>query len=347
MNQRYLAAFCLVLAGCCVGLFLAEGVVRVFYPHSRDHVVPNGLLTIDADLGWKLNADKRVIHHTRYFDVVYATNWLGFRDKHRKIVKGDKTYRILLYGDSEIFGWGIPEEKRFSNLVETQMQGLEIWNLAVVGYGLDQEILSYERDRRSLNADNVIFFVSAPTLSRTHSGYINDKDKPMFEIAQDGNLRLISIPREKSAVKSLLYRILTPFYLPYFVKRRLTTLKEALNKLSYNRPQQDHTETITSHQLVGDFEKKMLSMARSTALKRKQRMTVLAHLPQTTRKDLRAFCDQNGIDFLEINFDDYKTEDLILGKDDGHWNLQAHELIAEQLLFQMESYRRIASGLGS
>ncbi|HEV8722539.1 MAG TPA: hypothetical protein VGW77_18125 [Candidatus Binatia bacterium] len=329
------------------GYFWQKELSVYFISHSRDNAVPGGLLRIDKDLGWKLSSEKTAIHHTRYFDVVYVTNRFGFRDKPRKIVKDDKTYRILLYGDSQIFGWGILEEKRFSNLIETQRRDLEIRNLAVPGYGLDQEILSYKRDGKSLNADHVIFFVSAPTLSRIYAGYIYDKYKPMFEIGQDGSLRLISIPTGKSVMNSLLYQVLSSFYLPYFVERQLAALKEALNKSSYIRPRQDYTKTSEPPQLLGDFEKKMLSVAQSTVVERNQRMTVLTDLPQTTRKDLRNFCEQNGIGFLDIVLDDYKKEDLILGKDDRHWNLRANEIIAEQLLFQMESYSRTATGLGS
>ena len=48
------------------------------------------------------------IHHSRYFDVTYSINALGLRDGPRTIVKHLGTDRILLYGDSVIFGWGIP-----------------------------------------------------------------------------------------------------------------------------------------------------------------------------------------------------------------------------------------------
>ncbi len=115
-----MSLFCLVLVGLCISLFLAEGLVRIFSPHSRDHVIPGGLFNIDDYLGWKLRAGKSTIHHSRYFDVVYTINSLGFRDKPRNVLKDENVYRILLYGDSQIFGWGVPEDKRFSNLIENK-----------------------------------------------------------------------------------------------------------------------------------------------------------------------------------------------------------------------------------
>lgn len=333
-RNRSLTLCCLVLAALGVGLLLAEGLVRVFYPHTRDRIAPYGLMAIDRDLGWKLEAGKNVNHKTRSFDVRYATNRLGFRDRDRRI-NDKKARRILLYGDSEIFGWGIPEEKRFSNLTEAQRPGLEIWNLAVPGYGLDQQILRYRRDGASLNADEVIFFVSRVTLWRIQTGYAYDKDKPRFEIERDGNLRLVSIPATKEAAKSLFYEVLTPLYLPYFVDQRLKVLKEALSRVSLPQPQPGNSPTMKSGSPLDDLAKKLLILARNTAAIRKHKMRVLAQLPETARKELRDFCALNGIDLLEIVFDSREKENLVF-KYDPHWNIRANEVIAAQLILQLE-----------
>jgi hypothetical protein len=335
--KRYLSRFCLALAGLCISLFLAEGFVRIFFPYSRDHVVPSGLFDIDGYLGWKLKVGKSVTHHSHYFNVVYTINSLGFRDKPRNVPKGKNVYRILLYGDSQIFGWGVPEDKRFSNLIENQTQHLEIWNLAVPGYGLDQGILSYERDGKSLNADEIIFFVSENTLERTRYNYIYKKHKPMFVIDEIGGLKLIPIPKGKTTTTSLLYKILSPMYLPYFLERRSEMLKDMLKKSSYGRSWETNTEGFIPSERIGDFEKKMFIMARNMALERKQRIVILVELPKAKSKNIEDFCNRNGIGFLKIAFDDHnEKQGLIFGKYDGHWNPQGHKLVAQQLSSQME-----------
>jgi hypothetical protein len=315
-----------------MALFLAEGFVRVFYPHSRDHVIPGGLFEIDGYLGWKLKARKSVTHHSRYFDVAYSINALGYRDRPRNPLKDGHTYRMLLYGDSQIFGWGIPEGQRFSNLVEDQKQSLEVWNLAVPGYGLDQQILSYERDGESLNADKVIFFVSKHTLERTLYDHIYNKPKPKFATDQSGTLRMVPIPQGAQAWTSILYRVLSPLYLPYFVERQLAVLKGILKEPSNSQGQ----ETDTGGVAIGELETGMVDRASAVALKRKHQMMLLAFLPEMARKDLQNFCDQKGIGFLVIALHD-ESHDLIIGKHDPHWNSQAHQLIAGQLLSQLEA----------
>jgi hypothetical protein len=88
---------------------------------------------LDDELGWKLAPSKATTHHSRYFDTRYTTNSFGFRDKPRSTAKSDDAYRILLYGDSLIFGWGLNDGERFSDLIENERAGLEIWNLGVPG----------------------------------------------------------------------------------------------------------------------------------------------------------------------------------------------------------------------
>ena len=75
--------------------------------------MPAGMFDIDEHLGWKLKTGKSGIHHSHYFEVVYAINSLGFRDQARKRLKDENIYRILLYGDSEIFGWAFGKETVF------------------------------------------------------------------------------------------------------------------------------------------------------------------------------------------------------------------------------------------
>jgi hypothetical protein len=315
----------LILAGCCLGLLLAEGAVRIFYPHARDHVVPAGLLSFDDDLGWKLQPGKTVSHHTRYFTTVYATNSLGFRDPARAVTKGPATYRILLFGDSQIFGWGVPAEERFSHVIEENRKELEVWNLGVPGYGLDQEILAYERSGQSLNADNAIFFVSSSTLARIHTQHIFAKYKPMFQMDPEGNLKLIPVPKVKNAAAGWLYRIVSPFYLPYFLEFELTKFEEAKNR-------QPRTRSLA----IGDFEKKLLLRAKEVARERGQVVTILTDFPRASREDFRRFCDQNGIRFIGIDLEAYPKEDIVFGPFDAHWNVKANRLIQEQVLPHLE-----------
>ena len=82
--KRIVFSATLIAGGLFVGLGIAEGLVRLFAPYSRDHVVPAGMFAIDSALGWRLKPGTVSRHHTRYFDAEYRVNSLGFRDRPRQ-----------------------------------------------------------------------------------------------------------------------------------------------------------------------------------------------------------------------------------------------------------------------
>ena len=335
--KTYLHLFFLALAGCCVALLLAEGFVRVFYPFSRDHVVPAGLFEIDNDLGWKLSAGKTKNHHSSYFEATYQTNTLGYRDKPRNLLKDRKSHRILLYGDSQVFGWGIPAEQRFSNLIEDVNSNFELWNLAVPGYGLDQEVLSYEKQGQLFSADEVFFFVSKATLNRTRYDYIYRKYKPKYIFDRNDGLRLVHVQQGNNVWIEMLYRVLSPLYLPYFVDRRLAMMKQAPEQAGDELNQ----NAAVGSDVIGELGKRILERARNVARERKHRMTVITDLTTRQGSDLENICDQLGIGILQIVLPK-EDRTFRFGEHDSHWNPRAHILITEQLLSQLETRIRPA-----
>lgn len=326
MIRKFLPQFCLVVAGCTITFLLAEGFVRIFYPHSRDHVIPGGLFEIDHDLGWKLKAKASGRHHTRYFDVMYRINELGYRDKLRNTKKPKDTYRFLLFGDSQIFGWGNTDKQRFSNLVENRGQSIEVLNFGVPGYGLDQQILSYQRDGLSFDADEVIFFASKDTLKRIHHDYIYKKPKPRFVVDTSGDIKLEAAPQKGSGLTKILYNILHPFYLPYFVEQRLAILNRSLQQSSKQLPKKAAKSGLS----IGELERGILGRLNALAQAQQHRLTVLAFLPKDAKEALEQFCQENGIDFMEIMLDGASNA-YIFGPQDRHWTPAANQQIAKQL----------------
>jgi hypothetical protein len=323
----------LVVAAICISLALAEGFVRLFHPHVRDHVVPGRLFEIDEALGWKLRPGANAIHASRYFDAPYSINGFGYRDRVRSIAKEAGTHRVLLYGDSQAFGWGVPETERFSNLIETRSAGVEVWNLAVPGYGLDQEILSYERDGARFAADEVVLLVSVLTLSRLPHDYLYRKPKPKFVLDADGRLQLVPVAPGANAWTNVLYEALSHFYLPYFVDQQIAAARSAMLEPREGKDLARRVPAIG----WGRLEQSLLERAHAAARSRGHRLTLLVHLPptlETMKQGLRRYCDGNAIGFLEIELPP-PAEQHVHGARDNHWNVRANALIADQLLAQL------------
>lgn len=76
--------------------------------------------------------------HARYrtteFDYEVSINSLGLRDKEIQIEKMDK-YRILCFGDSWTFGWGVNIENSWPKVLEQYLLKNEIKNIEVINCG--------------------------------------------------------------------------------------------------------------------------------------------------------------------------------------------------------------------
>lgn len=322
--RRLFARLCLAAFGFGTAFVLAEIGVRVFAPHVRDHVIPSGLFSIDAKLGWKLTPQKTAIHGSRYFEVTYSINTMGCRDRKREPNPSAPVRRLLLYGDSQVFGWGVEREERFSDLLESTGSGLEVWNMAVPGYGLDQQVLAYADHSMLQGVNGVIFFVSSSTLQRTRYDFIYQKPKPQFELKEDGSVGLKEARSENRLATSILYQVLSPFYLPYFVERRL----ELIGK-NGRKPADPSTDAATSEALE-DLEKGILRRASELARGRQHEMTVISDLNGAREAELRDFCASLGVEVVELNLPEGMS-DLVFGEHDWHWNSRAHRIIADRL----------------
>ena len=327
--RRLFPSALLLVAGITVGVGLAEGMVRIFAPHTRDGVVPAGMFEIDSQLGWKLKPATERRHHTRSFDVVYRINSMGFRDPPRTAARANDKRRVLFFGDSFVFGWGVAQDQRASSFVEAAAPSTEVWNMAVPGYGLDQEILSYELNAGSLSASDVIFHVSTYTLARTQSSFIFKKNKPRFVVDSAGELEHVPIRESSSTGVSVVYRILSPLYLPYFVNEQIRRLRGRDSARA-----RAHDESSPVQPDIVRLEKALLLKARAIADNRNQRMFVLASLPEPSAKELKDFCDRNRITLVMVPWA-VTPSNLVLGKYDGHWNPRAHRLVAAALLTQL------------
>ena len=327
MKRKILPSIGLFAAALVMAFALAEGLVRIFAPHTRDHVLPGGLLVVDPVLGWRLQPSRDAHHRTRYFDVRYTTNSMGFRDTQRSPSNVSRKRRALLYGDSQIFGWGVNFGEQLTALVEND--SLEVWNMGVPGYGLDQEILLYERDGESVGATDVVFFVSKPTTLRTRHAVRYHKPKPRYTLDSAGSLRLESANSRRILGTDLLLKMAGPLYLPYFldiqaIRRSADQAKATGREIELIDPE------LTPLVLA------MLGRARELAKRRNQRMAVLVSLSDPSATEVRDFCERNGIGYVSTPWAT-APRNLTLGKTDGHWTPEAHRMIAARLSAYFDS----------
>ena len=324
-RARYLTNAALVLLGVAVGLALAEAAVRVLDPHARDQAMPGGFFAMDTALGWRQLPDHTVTHRTPYFATTYTTNALGHRDREHGSAPPPGSRRVVVFGDSQIFGWGIPIGRRFTDLLQARSPALEVWNAAVMGYGFDQELLAYERSSGPWRPDIVVLFISPYTLERTKSGYLYRKYKPRFLLHGADSLEVVPPARTATTVTDLAYRLLSGWYLPYFVDRRLGP---ALTRLRTGRPPATATEIRAAQgRPPSPLTAALLARAGAVARSRGQRLILLADLPAAAVEGMRRIGRERGFEVVSMDLPQDRSA-MVLGPRDGHWNEGVHERIA-------------------
>lgn len=135
-------------------------------------------------------------------------NTAGFRsDREFANEKAPGVFRVLLFGDSYTAGDGVSNGQRYSDVVETLLPGIEVYNYGLPGTGTDQHFLVYREAAASVEHDAIVIAVQVENIRRVVARYREFTDrggermilaKPYFAIDEDGALELhhVPVPRE-------------------------------------------------------------------------------------------------------------------------------------------------------
>ena len=130
----------LVAASLAVGCGIAEVLLRLFWdPGSYQPVI-----RADPVYGWELapGTSLHSIDTDRHLDYHIQVNALGMRDPERARAKPPGVRRVLLLGDSMVFGTGVEIGARCGDVLEARLgPEVEVLNAACGGWGTDQEFL--------------------------------------------------------------------------------------------------------------------------------------------------------------------------------------------------------------
>lgn len=98
----------------------------------------------------------------KFMGVSVRTNKEGWRDQNHsiRITNPDKK-RVMFLGDSITFGWGVPEDKRFSNLIQHHPDlkdfSIEVFNLGHGNYNVSQSSALFRVSGKKYRPDLVVF----------------------------------------------------------------------------------------------------------------------------------------------------------------------------------------------
>ena len=148
----------------------------------------------DPILGWALRPNLRQYKFDDQTPI--TTNAQGWRcDRDFSYGKPEGVTRIVVLGDSFTFGENETDQAIWPVQLERQLDGVEVLNLAVHGYGTDRQLLALEQEGVKYHPDVVVLGCFVPGVFRNGLAF-RDYAKPMFVLA-DGKVVLTNVPVPK------------------------------------------------------------------------------------------------------------------------------------------------------
>lgn len=147
----------------------------------------------DPLLGWRNRPLQKGYFQTSESISYVSINAKGLRGKEYPYERTEKK-RILVLGDSFVWGYGVEEKDRFTEKLEALFTGrVEVINAGVPGYGPDQSLLFLRREGRKYKPDLILCVVNLPDLFDILYCVNHGYPKPYFTI-QKGLLYLQNVP---------------------------------------------------------------------------------------------------------------------------------------------------------
>ncbi|TWT44875.1 GDSL-like Lipase/Acylhydrolase [Phycisphaerae bacterium RAS1] len=166
------------------------------------------LLEYHPTIGYRFipNLKARVEHESGGYLV--RVNSAGFRCNRDFTPARTSARRVLLFGDSFSAGDGVSNEKRYSDVLESLIPNLEVYNFALPGTGTDQQYLAYREMAGGIEHDVLLISVLVENIRRIvarYRVYVDDQGrelcyaKPYYERSAAG-LTLCNVPVRKDPI---------------------------------------------------------------------------------------------------------------------------------------------------
>jgi len=188
----------LYVLGLLVLLEIGARVTWYLIERSWGLVLPQDISRFDPIYGWSLVPGAHAVSKATGRPVHYDINAKGLRGPEVAYEKPEYMYRILFLGDSHTFGFGVPLNQQFPALIGGYFPGVDVVNMGVSGYGIDQELLQLTREGFRYHPNLVIAYVPHYADLRHLRDTVWGMGKPLYKL-EDGKLVLTNCPVANNA----------------------------------------------------------------------------------------------------------------------------------------------------
>lgn len=205
MKRSLRSKLAFALTSAALAFVLAEFAARVIlgerFVFGAHRGAPQGVCgEFDRELGWRNRPSTRVRIAAQGFAYDVTLNERGERGPLRPHSKPAGIRRVVVLGDSTSWGWGVDDDALWTRLVERELgPGVELINLAVPGYGSDQELWAFEAQGRAYEPDLVLLgLVHNDTISNRFP-VMQGMNKPVYQRDVQGEWQVVGRPVELPA----------------------------------------------------------------------------------------------------------------------------------------------------
>ncbi|MBI4353860.1 MAG: hypothetical protein HY595_01355 [Candidatus Omnitrophica bacterium] len=181
----------LFLSAVLIALLSAEWLVRLRVPYNvygwTRQIAQETISMPSPTLGYVNRPGASVRFRNKEFDTHVTINSRGLRDREYPYEESNP-FRIVVLGDSFAFGWGVEQAECVTEVLEERyLQGTDVINLSVSGYGTLQELRLFQEDGVKYHPDLVLVL-----------WFSNDLDERIPEVYfHNGRMSEVDLPRTR------------------------------------------------------------------------------------------------------------------------------------------------------
>ena len=334
---------------------LLEIVLRLLsYP---GYGFEEGFFEKDDVIGYKLSSNFSGTHsiYGKVSDV--RTNSKGLRDD-REYDYEKKNFRIVILGDSMTFGNGVNIEESYPEYLRELFsnQNVEVINLGVPGYGINNEYLSFIEEGSKYNP-NIILIGYVTNDWNTHQMIKKDNEKYIIDKNYSlpiNDKGLLASSSNKFSVRSVHLFLLFNIKSYSFVYTKMRLLLSGIinkywdtevipayfwdsNSLEYKQAYDGYYSILkmlkkrtnaTIVIFIGPFRENVLN---SEDIQKQFSIAYDVNVLQT-QNSIKEIANRLNISVIEVT---YNNTDIFI-KTDGHWNAKGNKMMADTLYSELK-----------
>jgi lysophospholipase L1-like esterase len=278
----------------------------------------------DTTLGWtnSRGASGRHRNPSLGIDVVYRIDGRGARAMSSSSGDSLRPFRVLVLGDSNGFGWGVPDDQHFAALLQQALPQTDVLNLAVSGYGTDQSYLRLRSEAMVFSPHLIIVQITPNDLDDIQSAFIAGRPKPRF-LLDAGGLRLSNVPvRLDEAHAHEVAGVWLPIAARDWLLRRSYTYHWINGRFGTPDRTRDRFTAAS-----GTLFRSLLSAIRRAAAEARADLLLVHASPELSTRAMDIFPPDAPVLDLSQRF----QRESALFADELHWNARGHAIVSEEV----------------